>query len=365
MHVQTLIITQKTSLANDTVATVSSEEIIFTSTPEISLEEEILEICEDKIKVNYLFKNHTDKEITKTIAFPLPPTPVKSSIYPSWDESFIAQEFLDNNPAAFKENSEALKNFYNMPLKRNVDRAPFLNFKRSVNDSEYGYQYRIIAKTKDGRDITYLLKQNNIPISAAYLIGYETAGALEKDPPLKAKLKKLKLLDENEKPVWQTQTVYYWEQTFPANQTIRVSHEYTPHTGSLWLDAKNTTNQTDKKIEKIEKLEDIKFYSRDDSQKWEDYTVSDDLKKRLFNYLQKYETIPAREVDYILTTANSWRGPIKKFRLEIHTKSNFTIPAFIWPAKVFQVKEGVYVSELQNFTPKSELKILFLNFREL
>ena len=84
--------------ANDTAASISPQGIEFTAAPEISLDEEILSISLDQISVNYVFLNQSKTPLTRTIAFPLPPSPDSKGNFlpnfPEWDVVYRAYSML-------------------------------------------------------------------------------------------------------------------------------------------------------------------------------------------------------------------------------------------------------------------------------
>lgn len=224
------------ALANDTTAVITPSGIEYKKNDLIKIKEEILKISLDKIEVNYIFFNESDKDITVDVAFPLPPTPLDNEndtnrVFPSWDEAYHAYTLLEQNPAAFKNK------FFggNISLGRMLSDAAFINFNRTINDEEYGFNYRIIARKADGTDITQLLQSHNIPLSTAFLNGFMDESVLEHYPQWKKTLKKLGLLTKEEKANWQNQTIYFWQMTFPAKQDTKVSHSYRPHPGILHI----------------------------------------------------------------------------------------------------------------------------------
>ena len=92
------------------------------------------------------------------------------------------------------------------------------------------------------------------------------------------------------------QKIYHWRQVFPARGTIHVRHEYAPVYGFSWIPA-----------------EALK-------EKMSDACVDPALQRRLAQSLTKdmrgfTNDIFMMWVDYILTTANNWKTPIKDFEL--------------------------------------------------
>ena len=112
--------------------------------------------------------------------------------------------------------------------------VPLLNFARTSQGEERGVSYRIVAKTYDGRDITQLLRDNDIPLSSLFLSGYEEEPYFVKAPHLKEKLQHLGLLDQKGFPSWYTQIIFHWEETFPSQKALSVGHTYKPMAGFFY-----------------------------------------------------------------------------------------------------------------------------------
>ena len=58
--------------ANDSTGTVSTGGVEYIKNEHIAMQKENLFISQDKIKVEYEYRNLTDKDITETVLFPLP-----------------------------------------------------------------------------------------------------------------------------------------------------------------------------------------------------------------------------------------------------------------------------------------------------
>lgn len=327
--------------ANDTTATIAAGGIEYKKNNDISMEEEILKISTNKIDVSYKFQNHSNKEIQETIAFPLPLVPQENSA-PDWDEEYIARTLL---------RADNVSN-----LKILMSGSAFTDFERSVNGSpHYGYQYHVEAiHNISGSNITKQLRDNNIILSSAFLNGYMEEGELERNAELKNKLKKLNLLDKHEQPVWKTRTTYTWTQSFPANSSLVTTHRYTPRTGFYWLRrAANNPDKLDQEITPSKKLSDYCPTAEDET------AILNAFKKGI-----EGDVLRVNEIQYILTTGANWKGAIKNFRLEIKPPTAKTRVLFCWEGKITKTSDGTLVSTLENFTPKKDLKILFVSIPE-
>ncbi len=77
------------------------------------------------------------------------------------------------------------------------------------------------------------------------------------------------------------------------------------------------------------------------------------------------DAVQAEWVDYILTTANSWKMPIKKFELVVEKAADKDAlrhsASFCWDGPVTRLDDQHVSAKMTDFVPKKELKILFMN----
>lgn len=337
-------------LANDTTATVTAGAIVYKVSDEISMDEEVLKLSLDKVNVFYRFFNHTNHEIEETIAFPLPPIPYgelkfRDDYYPTWDEEFMARQYLDENPEKKGESP------FNSTLKQKLKFATFVNFERTVNGESYAYQYQTRAITPDGRDITKLLQRKHIPLSFMYLRGFMEEGELSRNATLRKKIKTLGLLSKSGEPIWRTETTYFWTERFAPRKETLVTHAYRPHPGAHWMSAKDPKT-----------IDEVQLHMRGaESPNWSEFCVSPKDASDIVAMMQRQES-PFRVYDfqYILKTGSNWKGNIKKFRLEITPPLHTVKTLFCWNGSKEIQDDGVIVSDVQNFKPNQNLRILFI-----
>ena len=358
--------------ANDTTATVTAGSIEYTKSPDISMDSEVLRISPDQIDIDYEFTNHSFQEVSSQVVFPLPKSPVTlgdtSLIFPNWDDLFVAYNFIDQITEAAKLPSDRSFNHYRS-LKSEVEHASFSNFKLIVDGISQSYNFEPHAIHADGRDITSLLLANDIPLSATLVEGFMGEGHLiDRDPKLKEKIAKLGLLNDKDKVQWQLQINYVWQQIFPSQKTIHVTHSYRPHPGQHWFIGKLSGSLKDVELGhrdevKPDQLEikEMKNYCPTSANvsAIEAMFVPENVPKDKYNTDKIYYR--AKEVRYILTTGANWKGPIKKFRLEIVPPLPSTIVMTCFPKPLQKNAQGNYTVEFENFTPESDLKILFVD----
>ncbi|MDD3371796.1 MAG: DUF4424 family protein, partial [Alphaproteobacteria bacterium] len=59
--------------ANDTMVSLGAGGLVPRESPDVSMESEDLDISVREIKIRYVFRNHSSRDIDATVAFPLPP----------------------------------------------------------------------------------------------------------------------------------------------------------------------------------------------------------------------------------------------------------------------------------------------------
>jgi len=72
-----------------------------------------------------------------------------------------------------------------------------------------------------------------------------------------------------------------------------------------------------------------------------------------------------RYVDFILTTANTWKTPIEDFTLIVEKPdeptSNVNFVSFCWDGPVTKIDDHHFAAHLTNFIPKKELRVGFID----
>ena len=299
--------------ANDSAAGLAATGIYFKDEKNISIEEEVLYINANKVEVSYIFKNHSAQDISTEVAFPMPDY--------EWD--------ISGNTA--------------YPM--------YDDFTVVVNGAQIEYQEEIRAFVKD-KDYTKLLNSAGISIRdfADFDSYFFRPGRLDtsnKPPYYYEKLtpyqqqillkNKLVLLDETDAgklavPNWRVLRKYYWKQFFPAKKTISIKHSYKPYKGYDYLGGSKPIS---------------------------DACINSDLKQRLVNSPPGPRNF--NYVDYILTTANNWKQPIKSFHLIIdgHGSKYNQEPSMCFDKKLEKTDLFHYEVTVLNFEPKKDITVYF------
>jgi hypothetical protein len=186
---------------------------------------------------------------------------------------------------------------------------------------------------------------------------------------------------ENKFPQWTVRKTYHWKQTFPARQVLHVTHEYKPVVGFTPVNLNDLNARVRSK-----RVADAQQNRKRDSKAmagW--YTrlareidracIDSSLQKRVeAEARNKNKTADISEkdniyvemlwLDYILTTANSWKTPIQDFELVIQ-RPDFDperrwYVSLCWDGPIEHPDPDHFLIRVKDFIPKDELHVSFL-----
>jgi len=279
-----------------------------------------------RVTVEYEFLNESNQDITTEVAFPTPPYDYGygNSWYGVWSLS---------------------------------------DFRVWVDGREI--QYKTDARAKlNGNDFTDQLHQLGVDIQTFAHVDTATLPVpsdkwKDSQIPKLSKVTKEKLLSlglisaQEEIPTWTVYRTYHWRQRFPAGKVLNVKHEYTPVFGFQPVDPNRIRGEL------------------------KEACLNEGLEKRLRAYRAKkleaasmysnnYVPVSAEWVKYILTTANTWKTPIKDFELIIEETARERDREYIgtsvcWDGKVERLDKNHLVARKANFVPTRELIVYFFN----
>jgi hypothetical protein len=323
-----IILAVATSLhADDGAASIAAGGIVVMKRePRIVMAKEVLRISPSKIVVDYDFRNDSDEDISTEVAFPIP------DYYYNIDKPAAEQGFDD--------------------FKLWVDATPV----------RYEIEARAFGRDDENVEFTQVLTAMRVDIAS---LGH----AMSKDSPVDSRdikrltaaqrkeLVRLKLIeyppDGDSIPLWRVRKKYHWQQTFPAHKVVHIRHEYTPNTGSTNNIAYGMGPDPD-----TGSVEEIKSFC-----------VDSPLKGILQRVLKSDDREASYAwVDFILTTANTWKTPIEDFTLIVErphwkdwkTKRDMgNYVSFCWDGPVTKVDADHFFAHVQNLVPKEELRIGF------
>jgi hypothetical protein len=292
----------------------------------ILMQKERLTIGLDKVTVDFWFLNESSKDVTTEVGFPVPP-----------------YQWNTGEPGYVPD---------------------FSNFRVWANGQEVKYKTDVRAKL-NGKDYTDLLRRLHLPIDFANSKA-ALDGSLDPQQPIsslssaeKAELLRSGLIQPetvytwNYDYEWYDYRTYYWVQMFPARQIIHIRHEYKPETGYRGFAPDKFHDEMERACLSPAAERNLIATSRKNLE----------ARKRLPGDSFLY----ARWVKYILTSANTWKTPIKDFELIVEKPKAATSAAqapylvsFCWNGKVQQTDQGEFVARAKDFVPKNELTVYFL-----
>jgi Domain of unknown function (DUF4424)/YARHG domain len=302
--------------------------IVVRNERNIQIEREDLYIRSNRIEVAYIFRNDSDKDISSMVAFPIPLHEYGTRGDMPWDIEY--------------------------PL--------HADFKVEVNGTPQKYDEYTRALI-NGKDFTDTLKRLNISIkdfNQSHWGGPFDHKFYEQNEAVKKKLTDAGVVVFEEpieeehypRPAWSVETTYFWHQIFPAKSTIQVTLSYKPnrsHTQNPAQD-KVTINRNKLIDPKSSELSEV-LCLNDELKKWEKKR-----KTRMF----------ASVVDYILTTANHWKKPIKEFHLIIEADTrwahNERVSTCFEQGQLKKITDYRYEATINNFEPKDEIGVYFISY---
>jgi hypothetical protein len=204
------------------------------------------------------------------------------------------------------------------------------------------------------RDVTEIVKSAGLPVNLLVANGYDL---LNKMPPAKKKaLEQAGIAEyggapDQEYPKWTVRTKFYWMQHFPAGKTVTIEHSYHPVTGQAFF----TDYELDKKGDAA-------------ARNWQgDYCMDGPTLTAIRQKLaaRKAATpdnalLNIYSTDFILKTANNWKGGIGMLHLTVDKLKPDNILSMCWSGALKKTGPTTFESTLTNVQPGSDIKIAVL-----
>jgi hypothetical protein len=326
--------------ADDSAASIAAGGLVPRRETRIVMAKEVLRISGKKVIVDYDFRNDTDENVTTEVAFPVPP-------------------YTDD----IDEPDVRLESFSDFRLEIDGKAAKFAADAKAIFK---------------GKDVTDILTRDKIDIVS---FGHFEQGPSGNGPihdlirlP-KSEQKRLIALGlfspESDEPQgnWTVHLQYHWTQTFPARSITHIRHEYSPVVGFTQIPSPSEPASLAMRPAKAQEAAKI------------DQNVQDELKvlngfcpESSFLHSMMRGTNGEGElsgtafpqwVDFILTTANTWKRPIEDFTLIVERPKSDPVQfpqyliSFCSPGPVEKLDADHFQVHLTNFVPKAELHIGF------
>lgn len=337
-----LILSATSALANDGFGGLTATGLTFGQTDAVVMEEEDLFLSVDRVRVSYVFRNRTAADVTGEVIFPLPPVSVGGQIESPMN---LPEDRAQENLVSFTATVDGA------PVEVTQDRIAVIEPPWDENRPASA------AYDTPGRDVTTDLQRLGLPLTTDGPAAAQALLAL--DEAARAEVVALGLGDfytydgesgpqTDAYPYWSIVLRYHWTQTFPAGAQVKIAHDYVnlPPGGLFgWQDPP------------------VEDYQRDEQAR---YCIDAGTSKAIAKAIRHEEAGEtyfmgmAWNLSYVLRTANSWAGPIGKFRLTLDKGD---------PANVISLcADGVrktgpttFVIEKTDYTPDRDLEFLVVS----
>jgi hypothetical protein len=287
--------------ANDSTAEHAAGGLVLTRTADIDMVSEDLFVSAGEVRVRYVFRNRSPRDIRTVVAVPMP------------DRDLAQEREMD---VAYP--SDLVTRVDGRPVNMEVDR-------RAV---------------RGGTDYSHLLASHGLlPTSGSEALNRLTEGE-------RARLVKLGLAEADEgrlAPAWTVKESWYWQQVFPAGRDLVVEHRYAPGTGGS-VDAA---------------LGYPEFRNSPEGRAM----IRDYCADRAFlaglDRLRRRGATPEQRIGYILTTGGNWRSPIGDFRLVVDKGAPSNLVSFCGDG-VRKISPTRFEIRRKNWRPDRDLKVLIV-----
>jgi len=301
--------------ANDTLATLGAGGLVPAKSTQISMEREDLQISMHQVTVRYLFRNHSAQDVEATVAFPLPE---------------LEGGTVEHVPLQLPHRSQ----------------VNFVDFAVTVGGKAVAVQTEVRA-LHDGRDITDRLRAAGLPVSVIDEHFGEAVRKLSAAQRRQFEKDELVVSDDGGSrywPNWKTKVQFYWTQRFPARGTVEVQHQYRPVVGGSYLTAAD-----------------------DGASRIKPYCGGPEIVPQILAVKKRHPlknpdepALYEKQIQYILTTANNWSGPIADFKLTVIADSpdDIVLTCLLGLKRLGPTR---YELVRNNFRPVRDLDLLILH----
>jgi hypothetical protein len=298
--------------------------ILMKREPRIAMAKEVLSISANRILVDYDFRNDSATNITTEVAFPIPAyefAPDGASASAQGFDDF--QLWVAGQPVAFGTETRAFVGQHEVTS---------LLAGLHVDASSFGhYNYDAGTPTdNDFRDVARLDDAQRAQLVQAGAIG--TDGGIY--------------------PKWTVQKKYHWTQTFPAHAVVHIRHQYTPVVGgSNTIGDMSHYSATGEEFAELNSLCPTPALLN---------TLTQDQARALKND----HMVGLDYVDFILTTANTWKTPIEDFTLLVERQhepsADVNFVSLCWDGPIQKLDADQFSAHISGLVPKKELRVGYI-----
>ena len=303
------------ALANDSTAETAAGGLVLTRTDAIDMVSEDLFVSAEKVRVRYVFRNRTAKDVRTIVAFPMP------------DDDLANRESGD---VAFPHDFTTRVD--GKPVRMAVERKAVLG----------------------GKDHTALLASLGVPLSADPGDALDRLGKAAQDRLIALglvhpdKYDRGGGMERHLAPAWAVKETHHWEQVFPSGRDLVVEHAYVPGTGG----SVSTPFVMPGFRRSAEGKAMIARYCIDPAF----LAGVDRLARKAGGGTAE---LPDRVVSYVLKTGANWRSPIGRFRLVVDKGAPENLVSFCG-AGVRKIGPTQFEVRHTNWRPTDDLDVLIV-----
>lgn len=309
------------AIADDSSAALSMGGLQFTKAADIRMAKEDLFISPKAVRIRYEFANDGAHDVDSIVAFPLPDID-------TWE-------------------------FYEEPIGTvGDDPVNFVGFTATIDGKRVPVQVEQRAFLKD-KDVTATIKSMGLPVNI--LLAGNVRKLDKLDAVKKQALEKAGLVQNEgqgqEHPRWTVRTKFYWTQHFPAGKTVTIEHSYTPVTGQTFFSDYDLKPKQDP----------------DGGRRWQrDYCMDGPTLAAIAQRIKQLSKpdqsgmLNIYSTDFILRTANNWKGGIGELHLTIDKLKPSNILSLCWNGDLKKTGPTTFESVLRNVRPARDIQMVVL-----
>jgi hypothetical protein len=164
--------------------------------------------------------------------------------------------------------------------------------------------------------------------------------------------------EDDATPQWTLRTRYYWQQRFPAGAAVRIRHRYRPFVGSAVLgDVGALDGRT-----VVGRRVGLRVGPPDPAA-GDRYCLDAETRRALAEAQRRTPkdaiAFSAAEIEYVLTTARNWRGPIGRFHLTLDKGAPDNLIS-VCRDGLKKTGATIFESTVENFVPGDDIHVLVL-----
>jgi hypothetical protein len=314
------------ALANDGFMGLPAGGLTLQQSANIRMLDEDLFISAAEIRVNYEFRNDSGAGIRAVVGFPMPGLPVSVNFDAETDYDIHDVKGLDL--LKFETRIEG------KPVQSKAVVRAFVHPKDSSWENIDRFRFT------DATDITAELAAAGMPLTFDAKLIKTAWTRLPKARKADWIRRGLYIKDgNNEYPDWWLSTIFVREQDFPAGRIVKVQHRYKPFPSGFVM---------------------VPDHFKYDPELQKNACVDDPTRRAIGKRLSGHGGGIGTVIDYVLTTAKTWSGPIGHFRLTVDKGKARNIISLCGD-NVRKTGPTTFTLEARDFVPDRDVKVLIVS----